>query len=166
MMIINPFWGSPIKLGLSTGAGNSGGRFADQNWGSVFTATQTGTANYAHINGSATNNRTGNYRLAVYAATGPSTWGSLIGHTADQTRSCDRSKCQNPFGRPDLDRLRPKICALLFYHSGSELPGCGAATGENAGYSFSDTFSDGAAASAGTLSSVAGGVPSIWLTNS
>lgn len=124
---------------------------ADWQIGKAFQATFTDTVTKMFIHGDPSADHTFNYRLCIYAATSLSVWsGALLGNTADQT-----NLLQNELRSINL--VSPVSIAsgnwyALTIHGDSSSALVGALNVTDTSRFFTDTFSDGPAATASASS--------------
>lgn len=120
----------------------------DNQQGAAWQASVSGTLNYISIAGHQSNDYTTNYRLCIYAATNQTTWsGALLGETAVQSVLNHGTVVKAALLSP------VSITAGNWYAITvqPDAPGmaCGATSGGQGDRFFGDTYSDGAAGTAG-----------------
>lgn len=152
------------SYGPTTGNVNGFGPFADLMIGSAFEILADGVLDTIHVRGDETPS-SGNFRLVVYAATSPSTWGAKMGETAIVTGGVPANSVLS------VDLLVPinvsvgdyvAICVQSETTAGFR---CLLSTTGSPSYYFNDEFDDGAAEIAGSLTeNSATTQPCIWAT--
>lgn len=141
----------PVSFGLTIGNTNAniGSGFTS---GSTWAADATGTVNFLTVLYGTSGPYGGNFRLVIYAASSPTTWGAKLAETAAQS-GINANQAKKVALLSPLNVVAGTLYALCVQTDNNF--GVRADTGQTCRY-FSDSYGDGAAASAGGLSSFAG----------
>lgn len=149
-LILNPYrfaaaGGGAITIGNTVARTGNLATGANNQIGVAWQATQSGTVNFITIVGHGSSATSVNYRLCIYAATSLTAWGALLGQTADQ----------NGLGIAEVKKVALQapvsIVAGNWYAITVQTAASMPAGSSNGGQDrfFADTYSDGAAATAG-----------------
>ncbi|MEV5021427.1 hypothetical protein MRBLMA1_001250 [Sphingobium sp. LMA1-1-1.1] len=120
--------------------------------GSTWTAPASGTITHLTVLYGTGANYTGNFRLAIYAASSPTSWGVKLAETASQS-GINTSQSKKIALTTPLDVVAGQLYALCVQTDNNF--GVRADTAYTC-YYFTDSYADGAAANAGSLGSFTG----------
>jgi len=153
-----------VTLGPAGGTiGNSGGRPVDICEGSSFIAPASGTLNFMRIQAHPTLGGTGAFRMAIYAATTATSWGSKLGETVPSSGLAAGTTSKLALLAPVPVVAGQRYALVIHIGAASTMRYATLSTTGGSFCRFTDTYSDGAAATAGALTVVSGSVnPAIW----
>lgn len=143
----------PATLGNSATPDSNHGLNADWQHGQAYQATSSFTATRIFLHGDPGSSATFNYRLCIYAATSETVWsGALLGQTAEQTSLGTNELHQAALLAP-VSIVAGNWYALTVQSStgSGSGPYAGGLSGGSSRF-FTDTYSDGAASTAGASS--------------